>query len=299
MSLPKALQGDRWTEKTARLIFPVVVWCAKNGKIITYGQLDREIVNRGWGHHVLAVQYGHPAGAIGNALIEMENKWGKRIPPLNALIVNKEDGLPGKGVNYYLNKYYKPDQSTDEMSLDERRAIVEEIHADIFSFDDWDQLVEEFQLQEFSGNLSSENPEEDDISPPGRGGWSDEGESKEHKKLKMFIAKNSEILKTGNDFPQGKTEYQFASFDKADIVFDNGERLIAVEVKSIISNDADLNRGIFQCIKYQSLLRAEQKALLKPPTARGILVTERKLPTPLQNLADILSIKVIVHRVNK
>jgi len=74
---------------------------------------------------------------------------------------------------------------------------------------------------------------------------------------------------------------------------------LGVEVKSIISNDNDINRGIFQCVKYQSLLRAEQKSLMLPPTARAVLVVERQLPTGLQNLSDILGIKAITHQVNK
>ncbi|MCL6272362.1 hypothetical protein M3P05_20830, partial [Sansalvadorimonas sp. 2012CJ34-2] len=69
-------------------------------------------------------------------------------------------------------------------------------------------------------------------------------------------------------------------------------------VKSHISNENDLNRGIFQCIKYQALLRAEQKALSQPPTARAYLVTESDLPAQLQNLADRLGIYCYTISVN-
>jgi len=69
-------------------------------------------------------------------------------------------------------------------------------------------------------------------------------------------------------------------------------------VKSIISNQADINRGLFQAIKYQALLRAEQKAALRPPTARAVLVTEKPISNQLQNLADVLGIDVHVIEVN-
>jgi hypothetical protein len=36
-----------------------------------------------------------------------------------------------------------------------------------------------------------------------------------------------------------------------------------------------------------------------PPTARTVLVVEREIPLGLQNLSDILGIKVIVKRVNE
>lgn len=78
MALPEAFRGDRWTEATARRIFPLLVWCANHGKKIAYGQLDAEMVRRGWGHHVNVVVYGHPAGAVGNALLKTERERADR-----------------------------------------------------------------------------------------------------------------------------------------------------------------------------------------------------------------------------
>lgn len=123
MPRPEFLNRDRWTERTALAALPLLVWCDKNGKTITYGQLDQEIVNRGLGHHVMAVQYGYPAGAVGSALIETEEEWGSVITPLNVIVVNAKDRLPGKGVNYYLERYYEPDQTIQEMSPKEKKPF--------------------------------------------------------------------------------------------------------------------------------------------------------------------------------
>ncbi len=100
MSLPKALQGDKWMRKTARTILPILVECAKNEKPITYSELDEIIVSRKLGHHVMHVAYGSPAGAVGDALHETD----PNIPPLNALIVNKT-GVPGKGCDPSLKRF--------------------------------------------------------------------------------------------------------------------------------------------------------------------------------------------------
>jgi len=301
MALPNSLLGDKWTRYTARTVLPLIVWCAKNGQTITYGQLDREIVSRGWGHHVMAVQYGCPAGAIGSALIETGEEWEESIPPLNALIVNQSTKLPGDGVNRYLERYYEPEQHVDDMTIDEKRAIVEEIHADIFAYEYWDDLLEEYELTPISDGLEEENNHgsENEISKPSKGGWSTESESKEHHNLKEFIANNPKVVGLTKKSNKGIIEYLFPSADKADVVFQNESKYLGVEVKSIISNDNDINRGIFQCVKYQALLRAEQKTLMIPPTARAILVVERKLSYALQNLADTLSIKVVVYRLNE
>ncbi|MER0202790.1 hypothetical protein C8R26_1525 [Nitrosomonas oligotropha] len=298
MTLPEALQGDTWTKETARAVLPILIWCAKNGRTITYGQLDQEIVNRGLGHHVMAVQYGYPAGAIGSALIETEIKWGEPIPPLNAIVVNAGNGLPGKGVNYYLERYYEPDMNVDDMSEDEKRAVVEEIHEDIFAYERWDDILNEYGFFPIRDGVMDEAVDADEIEIPNRGGWSSEGESKQHKKVKEFVAANPQVVGLPRNNSQGQTEYLFASGDKADVVFETENGYLGVEVKSIISNDPDLNRGLFQAVKYQALLRSEQKAIRRPPTARAVLVTERSLPVSLQNLADVLGIAVYVVSVN-
>lgn len=299
MSLPNALKGRTWTKKTARASLPLLIWCAKKGKTITYGKLDEEIVNRGLGHHVMAVQYGYPAGSIGSALIETEEEWGEPIPPLNALVVNAKNGLPGSGVNYYLERYYEPDKSVDKMSESEKRAVVEEIHENIFAYKRWDDILNEYGLRPLKHGIEENEADVGITAKPGRGGWSPEVESQRHKALKEYIAKNPQLVGLLKNNKEGQVEYLFASADKADIVFKTKGGFLGVEVKSAISNDADLNRGIFQAVKYQALLRAEQKALLLPPTARAVLVTERALPVPLQNLADVLGIDVFVNKLRK
>ena len=299
MPLPVALQGESWTKVTARGALPLLIWCAQNGRKITYGRLDEEIVNRGLGHHVMPIQYKGPAGAIGSALIETEEEWGDPIPPLNALVVNAKKGLPGKGVNCYLERYYNPDQSVDEMSEDQKRAVVEEIHEDIFAYEHWDEILREYNLEPIRDGIIDEDHEPDEIEQPGRGGWSLEGESEEHRELKEFIANNPFAVGLPRNNRRGQTEYLFASGDRADVVFATRNGFLGVEVKSVISNDADLNRGLFQAVKYQALLRSEQRAVLSPPTARAVLVTERELSVLLQNLAEILGISVYVIPINR
>lgn len=291
MSIPEALEGNQWTQVTARYALPIVVWCAKRGHPIQYGQLDAEIVLRGLGHRVLAVQYGHPAGVIGNALIELEDRWGEKIPPLNSIIVNRKDGLPGEGVDFYLRRYYKPKKDIAEITPSNKRAIVEEIHADVFAYKKWDAVLKACGLQKIKGIVAL-NLEEVDIDPPKRGGWSSEPESPEHLRLKTYVANNPSVVGLPRSARRGQPEYRFASADCADVVFKTGNSFLAVEVKSRISNEHDLNRGIFQAVKYQALLRAEQRARREAPTATAVLVTEKGLSVKLRNLANILGISV-------
>lgn len=296
----EALKGDRWTEKTARLILPVLIWCAKNGKVITYDQLNRWIVDNKLGHSVLQPKYGGPAGAVAMAMIELEEMWEDVVPPLNALVVNAKSGLPGDGANWYLERYRRNTSELVDRDWEEaEEELIEEIHEAIFSYAYWDDVLEASGLDSEEVDPGFFDEDELEVPLPGRGGWSSEGESDEHKALKQYISEHPESL--GFDVKGVNTnqqEYLFASADRADVVLGVDNKIWGIEVKSCISNVQDLNRGIFQAVKYRALLRAEQRAKGLPPTAYGVLVVERDLPEELQNLADILEIEVYVVKVN-
>lgn len=82
------------------------------------------------------------------------------------------------------------------------------------------------------------------------------GESKKHKRLKIYIANHPEIIGLKKSLTPGETERVLPSGNTPDILFQNANCRIAVEVKSHISNEADLTRGVFQCVKYRSILKA-------------------------------------------
>jgi len=145
MPLPQALTGETWAVKTAVAMLPLLVRCAKRGQTVTYGELDREIVRRGLGHHVHAAAYGHAAGAVGDALVETEEEWGTQIPPLNALVVNAQTGIPGSGCDWYLlHVLRRPQRGITEH---QRRALAEAVREMVFNFDRWDELLTEYGLR--------------------------------------------------------------------------------------------------------------------------------------------------------
>ena len=297
MALPKALSGDSWTKEIARRIFPLLVWCAQHGKKITYGQLDAELQRRRWGHHVHATAYRHPAGAVGNACIEVERETGEKIPPLNAIIVNATSGIPGDGCDYYLATYLDKNQSQD-LTYTDRKAMAEETMEEVFHFEEWDKIMDRFGFESIQDDipaLESDNQRK----APRKGGWSTGPESPEHQALKKWVAENPHILKSKIHYGSGQTEWQFASADRVDVMFEHDDGCMAVEVKATNANEADLERGIYQCIKYRALLRAELKASGKIPNGSSLLITETRLSFILQELADLLGVRVIVVPMKK
>jgi len=294
MSLPNALKGDRWTEKTARAILPLLVQLAQRRQTITYGRLDLEIQDRGWGHHVHHAKYGWPAGAVGDAIAEMEQDWGKPIPPINALIVNGTTGLPSKGVDPYVERYVHEKYRKRKLTATERRSILENIvHPAIFDFDEWEELLRHMSLAPLAGKRGGKGR----TVAPTRGGWSDEHESKYHKALRKYVAENPTVVGLPIGFRKGNLRHVFPSADKPDVMFDDGKTALAVEVKSRTSNEADLERGIYQSVKYKALLVAEQMATKRIPGGRAVLVVEAALPRRLRFLAELLRIPVVVHRL--
>ena len=55
---------------------------------------------------------------------------------------------------------------------------------------------------------------------------------------------NSELEKT---LPSG---------DAIDVFFENSQHWVGVEVKSKISNEFDILRGLYQCVKYQAVMES-------------------------------------------
>ena len=91
----------------------------------------------------------------------------------------------------------------------------------------------------------------------------------------------------------GETEFRLPSGDSLDVSFTSRKLWVAVEVKSKLSVQADIVRGIFQCVKYQAILDAVVLAESRVHDARAVLVLESKLPPCLLSLSNLLAVEVI------
>ena len=289
MPLPTALVGESVFIHNARAAVPILVWCAQNRTPITYGRLSKLIVERNLGTFIPPVAYANVCDAVGRATIETGSKLGGAIPPLNALVVNATSGMPGTGCDYYIENYVAPEHQPVKLDTEDRKAVIEELHEQIFDYDGWDTLLEEygFEAAEPIPDLAKGA-----VAVPlsfGQG-WSGEGESDAHNELKEYVRQHPELVGLPKAAAPGNTEYIFPSGDRADVLFRHAQKAVAVEVKSKISNDADLCRGVFQCVKYRALVRAEQKAAAMAPTGKAVLVCDGHLPIDIRKLAKRLGI---------
>ena len=167
------------------------------------------------------------------------------------------------------------DQDGRQMFLD-RGCIKMAEHAGFICplSDDSNGVVREIKL---SDCMRSAGAERDGINHERK------GEGSNHKALRLWIAKSPHrVDRAYADFESG-TEVFLESADRVDVVYYGPASTVVIEVKSLDSNEVDLRRGIFQCIKY----RAVMEAMDMRPNAQVIpvLVTQTPLPGDLAALA--------------
>jgi hypothetical protein len=127
-----------------------------------------------------------------------------------------------------------------------------------------------------------------------RHGYGGPPESEEHLRLKCYVKAHPQKFGAPEDCDTVEEEKLLKSRDEIDVWCMVPSEQLAIEVKSVRSNDSDIERGIFQCVKYRSVLEAEAKCDDKYPKVRTRLVSERPLSPECRRQAKSLGIEVQV-----
>ncbi|WP_412474178.1 hypothetical protein [Halobacteriovorax sp. YZS-1-1] len=270
-----SLSGDKLYQQRAREALPILVRQAKAGASILYSDLAEEMgmPNPRNLNYVL--------GSIGQTMKELSSKWGEEIPPIQCLVVNKNTGLPGEGVGWFL----LGTSDFSELTKVEQRKVVDINLGQIYSFRKWGKVLSELNLNEF--DLSYDD---DELNKSNMYGSSGEGEK--HKALKAFVANNPEAISHKSKYI-GNEEERLPSGDYLDVSFKDKSTWVGVEVKSSISNKDDIIRGLFQCIKYNSVMEAINSIIDVKKNIRVILVLGGAFPSSLIPLRNTLGVEVI------
>ena len=254
------------TKERSRAILPILVRQAMARQKIKYKDLGEEL-----GLHHRTLRY--PLGCIGDILSEMSEQWPEEIPQIQGLVVNQKTGLPGDNVHFLR---HRPDPR-------EKEAIVEAVLGKVFSYPRWLDVLEEL-------GLSPAAPLNSQFEPPAKGRGTRESEA--HKRLKEYVAQHPESVGLNKSLAPGETARKLQSGDIPDVLFRDQNRRIAVEVKSRISGQDDLRRGLFECVKYRALLRACRSLEGGTYEADAILAIEGSLPKELIPVRNTLGIWV-------
>lgn len=274
-TLAKPISGDKPYQVQARAALPLLVRQAIAGVPLFYSNLAEELgmPNPRNLNYVL--------GSIGRSLELLSKTWNAEIPPIQCLVVSKSTGLPGEGIGWFL---FKKDDFAS-LPLRQKRAIVEMQLQHIFSYPRWNEVLKALSLEPIAFNYSP-------IVAGAIGGFGG-GEGEAHKALKAYVAQNPSVIGLSSSAHAGETEYPLPSGDSLDVSFCDNSVWVAVEVKSAISVDSDIVRGLFQCVKYRAVMEAVLLTEARPQNARALLVLESRLPQSLIPLRNLLGVEVI------
>lgn len=175
----------------------------------------------------------------------------------------------------------------------ERRDRVLLEHERILAFGDrWNEILRICGLEPRRGAGGEDGP-----APLGSttGGWGG-GESEDHKRLKQHVLEHPELVGATLEF-EGEVEHLLRSGDEIDVAFLSPAHWIGAEVKSKVSDGQpeDYERGVYQVVKYRSVLEAQAR-IDHPeatPKVTVFLVLERTLPKEARLVAEALGVQVI------
>lgn len=267
------LGGDKLYQKRARLTLPLLVRQAIAKQTIYYSELAAEL------NFPNPRSFNYILGAIGNAISELSEITNIEIPPIQCIVINKSHDLPGEGVGWFINK-----TDFSKLPKSQQKVIIDSELVKIYTYNEWDWVLNELGLEPLTEKLDAELEKAKNI----RGG----GESYDHKRFKEWISINPQALKLKSSLQNGQLEYKLPSGDSIDVVFSDKDLKIGVEVKSKISKDEDILRGLFQCVKYKTILEAEQIINNEIPNSHVILALEGKLPPKFYSVKNLLGIEV-------
>ncbi len=268
------LGGEKLYQKRARLTLPFLVRLAKARQTVYYSELAAEL------NFPNPRSFNFILGAIGQALNSLSEIYNIEIPPIQCLVISKNTQLPGEGVGWFINI-----ENFSKYSKAQIKILIDAQLARIYTYNDWDWVLDKLSLEPLTEDFDRELEKAKTI----RGG----GESESHKIFKEWISKNPQALKLPKNLQHGTLEYKLPSGDSIDVLFLNEDLKIGVEVKSKISNEEDILRGLFQCVKYKTVLEAEQIIKNEIPNSHVILALEGRLPIKLNLVKNLLGIEVI------
>lgn len=273
--IAKNMWGKQEYQLRAQRALPILVRQAISGKPIFYQHLADEL---GMSN---PRTLNFPLGSVGQTLIELGHTWQEEIPPIQCLVVNQSHATPGQGFGWFL-----PDpEEWRTMSAAQRRRMTEQVLQQIYAYPKWLNVLRALQLEaahvDFSGLIANASSM--------RGG----GESDDHKSLKEYVLSHPKSVGVAVRGTIARTEERLPSGDSVDVFFDTGTEWVAVEVKSALSDETDLTRGLYQCVKYEAVLRGVVAARQLDNDVRGLLAIEGTLTHRLRILATLLGVEVI------
>ena len=274
-------------EHGPKFALTLLIQALKSGEpFVVYNKIKSVLENELHG-----VIFSTKIGIVAGTLMDQIHETSPKAPLINMMITGS-DGIPGKGVSAYIKEKYNRDW--EEISPDDKLELVEKERKLIYKYgvDSWKKIAKKLYGNGFDKIKLPKSDEKD--YDPNTGGTAG-GESSAHKTLKEWVSRNPGKIGVSPTYGHGEVESRLLSGDEVDVMFSEKNRFRAVEVKSIISTDDDFKRGIYQCVKYREVKRAEHTPF--EVDVESILVTERRLPPELLKRAKALRVRCVTVQI--
>ena len=260
---------------------PLAQWlihAAKRRSWMTYGEAKRRLETEiGFTAIGPDLRMGVSACALMDQILDVR----PNCPLLNILLARQDDGMPGVGAARYMAKYLGQPELAQHGFRDKHperwRTACDRIARDVYAFRNWDQVYQEaFDQPLPAAATHAEGTERDGTNHHARG-----GEGPKHKALRLWVKNHPRRVHRSFAGFRTDTEVILDSADRVDVVYYGPNSTIVIEVKSQDSDEADLRRGVFQCVKYRAVMEAMD--VRRAATVVPVLVTQVKLPGDLKS----------------
>lgn len=242
---------------------------------LTYGRAAAALESAGPFTRIFSTEMGVPAGNLMHRIHENNPK----VPLLNVLLVRQDTRYPGNGAGGFLARWFGKEAlaGKDVWRSNPKlwRKYCDRAITEVYSFEDWHRVID---------NTFGPGSMPEHVMPQERDGTAG-GEGEPHRKLRLWATANPGALDPCCANYTASTEVTLLSGDRVDVMLRGPEETVCIEVKSYTSSEADLERGIYQCIKYRAVVMAMDARRIAP--VRTILVTQAKLPGYLSDLANL------------
>lgn len=274
---------------------PTLRWLisiALDGTTITYGELARKLENEAGFSTIFTTRIGFVVGS----LMERIQNVAPNTPLINVIVVNQQDRLPSRGAGGFMALRFREERLAHHTAKELYPRLWEQnfkkAAGEVYmvSQQEWchvyfqlfGKALEENTIK--NDRLNRKNGSEKDGIQLGRR-YGANGEGPFHKALRIWVKENPGQVHSSFSDATAETEVDLDSGDRVDVVFKLPDRTVVVEVKSRISDEIDMRRGVYQCVKYRAVRQAMDVRNNTPVEA--ILVTENELSGEIKALIKL------------
>jgi hypothetical protein len=285
------------SERGLRRTFDYLLPIARANTTITYGEIaDKLAADLRISGPIFPIHVGSPVGTLMQRILKVD----ENAPLINILVVHQNDGQPGKGANSFLRERFHLSQPPTGQG---RRELVDRAAQKVYAFRDWRRLYAQlFGLEPppIDPMILIKGREVDGMPPASsKSRFGGPAESKEHLKLKEYVLNHPKKIGAPVALDDASKEKMLLSGDEVDVYMAKGNTAYLIEVKSVRSTEPDLLRGVFQCIKYRAVFKAQCEGTIPDIRIKMTLVVEKEPPSYIHDLATRHKVQVVVLAVNR